>query len=155
MDGGLLIGGLFEGEAGGEGGVLFCLHGVGEALTRLSPRVDLQKLGSHISDALAGLASGLFPLAAAQFVQRGQFGCRAAVAADQLQGGDRYIEFVATGVFQAEKLILLLVDGQLLQTDIAADAVLFVYHRRSHGQFGQIADDVFCIAGTPLTSSPL
>jgi hypothetical protein len=100
VDGGLLIGGLFKAKVVGKGLVV-----VGRVTESMSfscgaAGVDVQQLGGRIAHLLGGAAFGFFPLAAAQFVQRGFIGADAGVTADQLQLADRHVQRGLVGVFQ-------------------------------------------------------
>jgi hypothetical protein len=77
----------------------------GMAFARGAAGVDVEQLGGRVAHLLGGLALGLFPLAAAQLVQRRLVGAHAGVAADQVQLADRHVEHGLVGVFQVQELL--------------------------------------------------
>ncbi len=85
VDGAELVGGLLEGEGGGEGGVLLPRGRTGEAGAGGAAGVEVEQLGGDVADLLGGLALELVPLVAAQAVQRGVLGGGAGVTGDQVQ----------------------------------------------------------------------
>jgi hypothetical protein len=70
VDGGALVGRFLEAEVGGELLVVVRRVAEGMALARGAAGVDVEQLGGGVAHLLGGLALGLFPLAAAQLVQR-------------------------------------------------------------------------------------
>ena len=56
-------------------------------------------------------------------------GCRARVAADEMQGVHRHVDAIAVLVFEHQELPGLAADLHVLQTLVAADTVLLVHHR--------------------------
>ncbi|MNF51671.1 hypothetical protein D3C84_329950 [compost metagenome] len=142
FDGGLLVRGFLEGEAGGEGGVvgfrvLECIAFAGGATG-----VDVEQFGGDIAHLLGGLAFGLLPGFRAQAVQRRQGVVAAGVAGDQVQAGHRHVEFGFLGVLQGEELRDLALDLQGDQAQVAADAMVDVHHGRAFAQFGEVLDHV-------------
>ena len=103
VDGGALVGGFLEAEAGGEGLVVVRAEAVREAFARGAAGVQVQQLGGGVAHLLGGLAARLLPLAAAQPVQRRLFGADAGVAADQVQLRHRHVERGLVGVFQVQE----------------------------------------------------
>ena len=63
-----------------------------------------------------------------------------------MQRGHRHVQLVAAGVLQCEEFGRPLVDFQRLETEIAADAVVLVHHRRAGGEVAQVADDRLGVA---------
>jgi hypothetical protein len=105
VDGGVLVGGFFKAEVVGKGFVVLRAVAEGVALARGAAGVDVEQLGRAVAHLLGGLALGLFPLAAAQLVQRRFVGAHAGVAADQLQLAHRHIQHGLVGVFQVQELL--------------------------------------------------
>ncbi len=151
----LLVRGLLEREGGGKGLVFLELGAIDITAARLALGVDGQQLGGDIANLLLRLALGLLPLARAELVQRRVFRRRAAVAADQVQRGDRHVELVAVLIFQGEKFVFLPAGGDLLQAEIPADAVVDVHHRGADLQLRQMADDVFGLFAARFAPAPL
>ena len=91
---------FLERKAFGERLVVVLLELERVALARGALRVEVEQLGRGVAHLLRGLALRLFPLAAAERVQRRLLGRGAAVAADQMQLRDRHVELVAVRVLE-------------------------------------------------------
>ena len=155
VDGGLLVGGLLEGEGLGEGLVGEGVEVEPVPLARGPPGVELQQLGGDVVGLLGSLAPGLLPLAAAQLVERGQVRVRAAVPAHEMQGGDGDVEQVSVGVLQGQELRRQLADGEGPQSAVAPDPVLLVHHRRAEAELGEVADEGLGVAGRGSAAATL
>jgi hypothetical protein len=105
VDGGVLVGGFLKAEVGRKGLVVVRRVAEGKTLAGGAAGVDVQQLGGGVAHLLGGLAFGLFPLAAAQLVQRGLVGAHAGVAADQVQLAHRHVQRGLVGVFQVQELL--------------------------------------------------
>ncbi len=143
INGQLLVGGFFVGEGGAEGGIVSAWVAKGMTLARGTAGINIQQLGGHIAHLFGGLAFGFAPLVRAQAVQRGTVVIAAAVAGNQVQVGDRYIEFGLLGIFQLQKLGGLTINGQGGEPPVAADSMVDVHHGCTFAQFGQVTDDQF------------
>ena len=153
VDGGILVGRFFKAEVVGKGLVVLRAVAEGMAFARRTPGVDVEQLGCAVAHLLGSLAFGLFPLAAAQLVQRRLVGAHAGVAADELQLAHGHIQHGLVGIFQVQKLLhggraigVLVAHVHVDQAPVAADAVLAVDHRVSHVQLGQVLDQRLDIA---------
>ena len=140
LDGGGLIGGLLEGEAGLEGAIFGLAGQHLRALPGGAARIQIQQFRGDVADALRRLAARLLPLLAAELVQRRGFGRRAGVARHQVQRLHRNIQLVAVGIFEHQKLAGVAGDVHGLQADVAADAIGFVHHRRADAQVRQLLE---------------
>ena len=140
FDGGLLVGGFFEGEAGAEGGVVGFRVGERVAFAGGATGIDVEQFGGHIAHLFGGLALGFLPGLGAQAVQRRQGVVAAGVAGDQVQAGHRHVELGALGVFHGEEFGGLVVDLQGLQAQVAAHAMVDMHHRRAFAQLGEVLD---------------
>ena len=140
LDGGLLVRGFFEREAGAERGVIGFRVGKGIAFAGGTAGVDVQQLGSHVAHLLGGLALGFLPGFRAQAVQRRQLIIAAGVAGDQVQVGYGHIELGAFGVFQGQELGHLIVHFQGRQALITAHAVVDMHHGGAFAQLGEVLD---------------
>ncbi len=156
FDGGLLVDGFLERETGAEGFVVGFRVGEGIPFACGAAGVDVQQFGGHVAHLLGGLALGLLPGFRAQAMQRGQGIVAAGIACDQVQVRHGHVEFGAFGIFQCEELRRLVVDLQCRQAQVAAHAVVDVYHRRAFAQLGEVLDDgVVGGIGAFLTTSAL
>ena len=79
----------------------------------------------------------------------------ARIAADQVQGGHRYVEFVATGVFHGDEFSGLVIDIQGFQALVATDPVIDMHYRHPGAQFVDVFVDVGNIGATVFPASPL
>ena len=68
FDGGLLVRGFFEGEAGAEGGVVGFRVGEGITFARRAAGIDVEQFGGDVAHLLGGLALGFLPGLGAQAV---------------------------------------------------------------------------------------
>ena len=66
----------------------------------LASGVNIEELCRHIGGAFPGSAARLFPLLAAQPVERCGIWVTCRVAANQVERADRHVEFVALGVLE-------------------------------------------------------
>ncbi len=155
LDGGLLVRGLLEGEAGGEGGVVGCRVLEGIALARGAAGIDVEQLGGHVPYLFGGLALGLLPGFGAQLVQGRQGVVGARVAGDQVQVGHRHVQLGVVGIFEQQEFLGLIVQLQGDQTHVAAHAVVDVHHRRAFAQLGEVLDDVLAGVTTLLAAAAL
>ena len=146
FDGGGLVGGFFETEAGGERFVVVIGELEGVAFARGALRVDVQQLGGGVAHLLHGAALGLVPGAAAQLVQRCGFRRAAAVAADDVQLRDGHVELVLARIFQQQEFVLAFAEVEVHQALIARDAVLLMHHRVARLELGQVAQHAFHVA---------
>ena len=142
----MLVCGFLEREAGGEFGVKPFVQRKSESFAGLAPCVQVEQFRGHVTNLLGGLAAGLFPLLAAEPVQRGAFGVAAGIAADQVKRGNRHVQLVAAGVFQLQELGRALIDFQRLQAHVAANTVILVNDRRAFRQVREVADNGVRIA---------
>ena len=94
----MLVRGLLEGKGGAEAIVVIQVHIELAAFASLAAGIGVKQFGGHVMDFFRGFLASLGPLLGAQAVQ--WRGVAAPVTADQMQGGDRHIEFVAASVFQ-------------------------------------------------------
>ena len=92
LNGGLLVRGLLEGEAGGKGpvGLLWILKT--EALAGLPAGIDIQEFRRGVADFLQRFLFGCAPAIRAEFVQRGMLGVVTGIAGNQVKAGYRHIE---------------------------------------------------------------
>jgi len=155
VDGGLLVGRLFEGEGGGEGGVGHRVEGELASAGGLAPGVDVQQLGGHVVGLLRRLALGLFPLSRAQFVQGGVFRGGAGVTADEMEAGDGHVEGVAVGVLQGQELAFVAAHFEAFEAPVAAHAVVHVDHGGALGEVGEVADEPFGVPGRAPSTAVL
>ena len=92
--------------------------------SRFTFRVNLQQLSSNIGSSLRRLLTGFAPLLGTQSVQ----GCRVlittGIATDEVKGANRYVEFVIIRIFEQQKLRVMTVNGQDLESHVPADTVL-------------------------------
>ncbi|MNX73328.1 hypothetical protein D3C86_1047210 [compost metagenome] len=145
FDGGLLVGGFFEREAGTERGVVGFRVGEGITFTGGAAGIDVEQLGSHVTHLFGSFALGFLPGLGAETVQWGQRVVAAGVTGDQMQVGHRHVKFGALGIFQREELGGLVVDFQRSETEVAADTVIDMHHRRAFAQFGEVLDDCIVV----------
>ncbi len=134
-----LVGRLLEGEALGEGLQVVLLDAEGVAVARGAPRVQGEQLGGGVAHLLCGARLGLVPFAASQLVQRRLLGLRAAVAADHAELRHRHIELVAALILQQKEFALAVLQLEIEQSLVAADAVLLVHDRVADLQLRQVA----------------
>ncbi len=146
FDGGGLIGGFLEGEAGLEGAVLGLARQHVRALAGGAARIQIQELRGDVANALRRLAARLLPLLAAELVQRRGLGRRAGIARHQVQRLHRHIQLVAVGIFEHQEFAGVAGDVHGLQPDVASDAVGLVHHRRADAQVRQLLEDFGRIA---------
>ena len=140
FDGGGLVGGLLEGEAGLEGAVFGLAGQHARALPGGAARIQIEQFGGDVADALRGFAARLLPLIAAELVQRRGFRRRAGVARYQMQRLDRNIQLVAVRILEHQELAGVAGDVHGLQADVAAHAVGLVHHRRADAQVRQFLE---------------
>ncbi len=138
FDGGGLIGGLLERKAGLKRAVFGLAGQHARALPGGPARIQIEQFGGDVANALRGFAARLLPLIAAELVQRRRFRRRAGVARNQMQRLHRNIQLVAVRIFEHQKLAGVAGDIHGLQSDIAADAVGLVHHRRADAQVRQL-----------------
>ena len=131
FDGGLLVRGFFEREAGAEGGVVGRRVGKRITLARSAAGIDVEQLGGHVAHLFGGLALGFLPGLRAQPVQRRQRVVATGVAGDQVQVGHWHIQLGVLGVFQGKELGGLAVDFQGGQAQVASYTVVDVHHWRA------------------------
>ena len=143
VDGGPLVGRFLEGKSLAKRVVIMLDQTEGMAFTRRALRIEIEQFGGGVAHALGSSLLRLFPLAAAEIVQWRGLRRAAAVAADQMQLRHRHIEFVAARVFKGEEFGGAVAEIEILQTQIAADAVTFVNDRIADLDFGQIAQHAF------------
>ena len=65
-------------------------------------------------------------------MQRRVISIRTGIAGNQMQAGDRYIEFRAAGVFQHQEFAGFAFNGNGFQALIAANAMVYMNHRRAN-----------------------
>ena len=130
----------------------------GEGIARLALPLGVQgdePLG-QVFYRLAGLALGLFPVAAPQ---TGELLCLvgvlspADILADQVQLGGGNIEHVRPGVGELHIVPLHPVHGHLYHAHVAAHAVVLVNHQVTGGQVG-IGLQLLPVGGIPLPPGP-
>ena len=138
-----LVLGLLERKGVGERLVIELAHRERESRLCLAPRVQIEQLRSHIADLLRGAPACPRPLVGAELVERGVLGCRARVAAHQVQCVHRHVDAIAVLVFEHQELPGLAADLHVLQTLVAADAVLLVHDRGARVEVLQVAQDRF------------
>ncbi len=108
------------------------------ALPGGAARIQIEQFGRDVANPLCGFAACLLPLVAAELVQRRRFRRRAGIARHQVQRLNRYIQLVAIGIFEHQKFTGVAGDIHGLQSDVAADAVGLVHHRRADAQIRQL-----------------
>ncbi|MCY1518552.1 hypothetical protein D9M68_532730 [compost metagenome] len=155
LDGGLLVRGFLEREAGAEGFVVGLRVGEGEAFAGGTAGVDVEQLGGDVAHLLGGLALGLLPGFRTEAVQRRQGVVAAGVAGDQVQAGHRHVELGFLGVLQGEEFRGLALDLQGDQAQVAADAMVDVHHGRTLAQFGEVLDHVVAGIAAALAAAAL
>ena len=126
-------------EALGEGLEVALLDAEGVAVARGAPRVQGEQLGGGVAHLLRGARLGLVPFVASKLVQRRLLGLRAAVAADHAELRNGHIELVAALVLQEKEFALAVLQLEIEQSLVAADAVLLVHHRVADLQLRQVA----------------
>ena len=141
FDGGLLVRGFFEREAGAEGRVIGFRVGEGITFAGGAAGIDVEQLGGHVAHLFGGFALGFLPGLGAEAMQRGQGIVAAGVAGDQVQVGHRHVQLGVFGVFEGQEFGGLIVDFQDRQPQVATDAVIDVHHRRAFAQLGEVLDD--------------
>ena len=148
----LLIGCFLERKARRERFVHRAVDRQCQALPSESTRLDFQQLGGDIAHALGCFSFRFIPLLPAQRMQWRGLRRRAAVAADQMQLRDWYVEFVALRVFDLQIFVRHAASIKRDQALVATDAVVLVHDRRADRQRSEIAHDRFGIASgaTPL-----
>jgi len=155
VDGGLLVRRFLEGEPGGEGFVVDLRVLEGIALARGAAGVDVEQFCSHVAHLLGGLALGFLPGFRAELVQWRQGVVAAGIAGDQMQAGDRHVEFGLVSVLQQEEFLRLAFDFEGDQPLIAADPMIDMHHRRAFAQLGEVLDDVVAAVATLLAPPAL
>ena len=75
------------------------------ALARGALGVQIEQFRRRVARLFHRAALGLFPLAAAQAVQRRGVRIAAEIARDQMQMRDRHIQLVAAGEFQGQEFL--------------------------------------------------
>jgi hypothetical protein len=150
----LLVGRFLEAEAVGEGLQVVLLEDELMALAGRALGIQVQQFGGGVVHLLGGLLLRLFPLARAQRVQLDGFRVRAAVARDDLQLGDGYVELGAGGVFEVEEFRVALAEIHVQQAQVAADAVAFMHHGIADPQFGQVAQPAFEVGAAGFGAAP-
>ncbi len=143
LDRARLVRGFLERESGSEAFVFLQREREREALPREALRVEVEKLRSGVAHLARGLALGLFPLAAAQPVQRRAFGRGSGIAADDVQLRDRHVELVAAFVFEVQEFHLALAEVERDEPKVAPDAVLAVHHRIAGLDLREVAHHPF------------
>ena len=142
-DGGELVGRFLERKRVAERFVVVLLQLEGVSFAQRALRVEIQEFGGGVAHLRRGFFLRLVPLAAAQIVQGRCFGRRAAVAADQMQLRHRHVELVAARVFERQEFRGAVAEVEVLQAQIAPDAVLQMDHRVADLDLGQIAQHAF------------
>ena len=155
LNGGQLVGGFLKREVVGKALVVLFRVGEAEALARGAAGIYVEQFGSDIANFLGGLATRLLPLIRAQAVQWRTVVIAAGIAGNQVQVGDRHVQGCLVGVLQYQKLGLLIFNGQVGKTPIAADAVVDMNHRRAFAQLGQVSDDRVAQIGRLATAAAL
>ena len=102
--------------------------------------IDVQQLGRHVAHFFRRLLARARPGVAAQLVQRCIIFGTACIAADQVQGRDRHIEFGVVGVGQHQVFAFDAARFKGGHPLVASDAVLEVNNRLARMQFGQVTD---------------
>ena len=144
LDRGCLVGGLLEGEAFGEGGVLPVVERDHVAGPRRAPGLDLEELRRDVAHPGGGRLARLLPLLAAELVQGRVLGAR--VARHEVQGEHRDVELVAVRVLDVQVLAGDPGRGQHDEPPVAPDPVALVHHRVSRLELGETADDALRVA---------
>ena len=144
-DRGCLVGGLLEGEAFGEGGVLPVVEGDRVAGPRRAPGLDLEELRGDVAHPFGRRLAGLLPLRAAELVEGRALGPR--VARHEVQGQDRDVELVAVRVLEVEVLPGDPGRGEGDEPPVAPDPVALVHHRIPRLKLGEVADDALHVTG--------
>ena len=126
------------------------------ALSRRPLGVEIQQFGRSVVSPLRRFLFCLFPLAAAELVQRCGFRRRTAVAADQMQARHRHVELGVVGVQQVQKLVLSVAKIERGQSQITTDTVLLVHDGIAGAKLRQVpqhgidtAAPRFALAGSP------
>ena len=139
LDGRGLIGGFLEAESFGEELVIVRLEAEGVPGSRRTLRVDVQQFRRRVVRLLRRLLFRLFPLAAAELVQRCRVGRRAAVAADEVQVRHGDVQLRVVGIDELQELVGAIAQVERQQAKIAPDTVLLVNHRIADAHLGQVA----------------
>ncbi len=120
----------------------------GEALFGRALGVDIQQLGGHVTHFFRGLLARARPGVAAQLVQRRVLFGTARVAADQMQGRHRNIQFGVVSVGQHQVFTLNAARLERGHALIAPNAMLQVHNRLARMQLGQVADQRVRVDGS-------
>ncbi len=139
LDRGRLVGRLVEAEALREEFVVARLQRERVALPGRALRVEVEQLRGRVVRLLRGLLLRLFPLAAAEFVQRRGFRRRTAVAADEVQVRHRHVELRVVRVDELQELVRTIPQVEREEAEIAADAVRLVDHRIADADLREVA----------------
>ena len=118
----------------------------------LPARVDVQEFGGDIPCLFRSTPFRLGPLVGAEAVQRRTVLVGARVAGNQMQGRHWHVELGFLGVLDGQELDVVVVDGERLQPEIAADAMVDVHNGRSRGQLDEILDHEVRVDGTPTSA---
>ena len=106
-------------------------------------RIEIQQFRRRVANLCSGAAPGLFPLPAAQLVQRRRVFRSAAVTADHRQLRDRDIQLVAGLVFECQEFGFPITKVHGGETEVAADAMLRMHDRVTDLDLGKIAQHAF------------
>ena len=112
----------------------------GKALFSRALGVDIQQLGRHVAHFFRRLLARARPGVAAQLVQRRILFGAARVAADQMQGGDRDIQFGVVSIGEHQVFTFDAARFQRGHPLIAPNAVFQVNNRLARMQLGQVTD---------------
>ena len=96
---------------------------------RLSSGVDLEQLRRDIRCSLLCFFSRLLPLIAAQTMERGSIRVSGGIATNQVQRAYWHIQFVIFSVLQQQKLGVICLYLQHLQSEISAYTVFYMDNR--------------------------
>ena len=140
FDGGGLVGGFLEWEAGLKRAIFTLAGRHPAALPRRAPGVEVQQFSGYVADALRRLAARFLPLFAAELVQRCGLRRRPRVTRDEVQRLHGHVQFVSVGIVEHEKLAGVAGHVHGLQADVPSDSVGFVDHRRADPQIGQLLE---------------
>ena len=138
-----LVGRFLEWERVAERFVIMLLQLECMAFAQRALRIKVQEFGRGVAHLCRGFFLGLVPLAAAQIVERRRFGGRAAVAADQMQLRHWHVELVAARVFERQEFGGAFAEIEILQTQVAADAVLQMNDWVADFDLGEVAQHAF------------
>ncbi len=142
-DGGELVVGLVEVEGVFELALHVGVGREGRALRGFALRVELEELGGHVGHGLFDAGLGLLPALRAELVElRGGAGFGGAVLLDEVEAGERDVEFGFVGELEDHELerrgVVLFDDAKAA---VAGDAVFDVDDVVADGEVAEVGDE--------------